>query len=108
MITKMIRKIRCDCGGILASKIVRFKKFETKALVCPKCNYTGLSMEQAKKYVELKQLHQTIDAERKIIKIGNSMGITLPDALKEFGVKVGQKVKTEALGPKSFKVELIG
>jgi len=101
------RKIKCDCGGVLTRKMTRFPDFETEAMVCPKCNFTTLTLEQAKKYVKLKQLHQTIDAERKIIKIGNSMGITLPDALKEFGVKVGQKVKTEALGPRSFKVELV-
>ncbi len=47
------------------------------------------------------------EAEREIIRIGNSMGFTLPDGLKEFGVKVGKRIKTEALGEKSFKVEIV-
>ena len=102
------RKIKCDCGEFLIGKKVKFDHFETEAMVCPKCDFVTLTKEQAEKYVKLKQLHQIIDSERKIIKIGNSMGLTLPDRLQEFGAKVGKKVKTEALSPKSFKVELIG
>jgi|SRR3989338_8145846 len=102
------RKIKCDCGGFLVKKKTKFDNFETEAMVCPKCNFTTLTKEQAEKFVKLKQLHQIIDAKRKIIKIGNSMGLTLPDKLENFGAKVGKEVKIEALGPKSFKVELVG
>ena len=102
------RKIKCDCGGFLVEKATKFNHFETKAMVCPNCGFTTLTKEQAEKYAKIKQLHQIVDAERKIIKIGNSMGLTLPDALQEFGMKVGKKIKTEALNQKSFKVELIG
>ena len=99
------RKIKCDCGEFLIEKKTKFDDFETEAMVCPKCNFTNLTKEQAEEFVKLKQLHQIIDAKRKIIKIGNSMGLTFPDRLKEFGAKIGKEVKTEALGPKSFKVE---
>jgi hypothetical protein len=34
------------------------------------------------------------------------MGLTLPDNLQQFGAKIGGKIKTEALTPTSFKVEL--
>lgn len=102
------RKIKCDCGGFLVEQKAKFDHFETDAMVCPKCNFTTLTKEQAEKYVKLKQFHQIIDSERKIIKIGNSMGFTLPDRLQEFGAKIGKKVKTEALSEKSFKVELVG
>ena len=101
------RKIKCDCGGFLVEKKTKFDNFETDAMVCPKCSFTTLTKDQAEKYVKLKQLHQIIDAERKIIKIGNSMGLTLPDKLRDFGAKVGKKVKIEALTPYSFKVEII-
>ncbi len=101
------RKIKCDCGEFLVETRTKFDHFETEAMVCPRCNFTTLTKEQAEKYARLKQLHQIIDAERKIIKIGNSMGFTLPDRLQDFGVKVGKKVKTEAIGPNSFKVELV-
>tara|TARA_Y100000310_G_scaffold338992_1_gene430236 strand:+ start:5637 stop:5954 length:318 start_codon:yes stop_codon:yes gene_type:complete len=100
------RKIKCDCGEFLIDKKTKFDSFQTEAMVCPKCNFTTLTKEQAEKYARLKQLHQIIDADRKIIKIGNSMGFTLPDQLKEYGIKVGKKIKTVALTPNSFKVEL--
>ena len=102
------RKIRCDCGSYLIEEKTKFDRVETEAMVCPKCGFTTLTKEQAESFVRLKQLHQIIDAKRKIIKIGNSMGLTFPDRLEEFGAKIGKEVKTEALGPKSFKVELVG
>ena len=101
------RKIRCDCGNYMQAKNAAFEGFETAAMVCSTCGFTTLTSEQAKKYVRLRQLHQIIDSERKVIKVGNSMGITLPEQLKCFGVKIGAKVRTEALSSKSFKVELI-
>ena len=101
------RKIRCDCGTLLETRQTHFEGFETEALVCPKCDFTTLTKEQAMQYARLKQLHQIIDAERKVIRIGNSMGLTLPDSLRDFGVKVGKKVRTEALGANSFKVEIV-
>ncbi len=85
------RKIKCGCGGFLVEKKTKFSDFETDAMACTKCSFTTLTKEQAEKYVKLKQLHQIIDAERKIIKIGNSMGLTLPDSLQQFGAKIGKK-----------------
>ncbi len=102
------RKIRCDCGGVLHGSKAKFDGFETESMVCPKCGFTTLTKEQAVKFVRLKMLHEIIDDERKIIRVGNSMGITLPEQLKGFGIKIGAKVRTEALSNKSFKVELIG
>ena len=102
------RKIKCDCGEFLIESVAKFEHFETDAMVCPKCNFTTLTREQAEKYSKLKQLHKLIDADRKIIKIGNSMGLTLPDGLQDFGAKIGKRVKIEAISPKSFKVELVG
>ncbi len=101
------RKIRCDCGALLIERKTVLDNLETEAMVCPRCSFTTLTKKQAVEYAKLKQLHQIIDAERKIIKIGNSMGLTLPERLQEFGAKVGKKIRIEALGPKSFKVELI-
>ena len=100
------RKIKCDCGNFLEEKLATFQSIETEAMVCPHCGFISLTEEQADKYAKLLQLHRIMDSERKIIKIGNSMGITLPDSLKEYGIKVGKKIKTEAISPTAFKVEL--
>ena len=102
------RKIRCDCGTLMEARQAHFEGFDTEAMVCSNCGFITLTKEQAVKYARLRQLHQIIDAERKIIRIGNSMGLTLPEGLKDLGVKVGKKVRTEALGENSFKVELLG
>ena len=100
------RKIRCDCGNFFEEKKVLFDKFETEAMVCPKCNHINLTQQQAENYIKLKMLHDIIDAERRIIKVGNSMGITFPDKLHEFGARIGKKIKTEAIDSNSFKVIL--
>lgn len=102
------RKITCDCGEDLVPQMTLFDHFETEAMVCPKGHFTTLTKEQAEEYLKLRRLHEIVDAERKIIRIGNSMGLTLPDELQTYGAKVGKRVKLEAINASSFKVELLG
>jgi len=97
------RKIRCDCGSYLEEKETVLDNIKTKAIVCPNCNYTTLTKKQALDFMRLKRMHDLIDRERKVIKIGNSKGITLPE---ELNLKVGERVKTEALTHNSFRVVL--
>ena len=99
-------KVRCDCGKYFEEKKVSLQRIMTKAEVCPGCHKITLTHRQAKEYVRLLNLHDIIDSQKKVIKIGNSMGITLPDALRTFGVTVGKKLKIEAIDSKSFKVTL--
>ena len=99
------RKIKCDCGAFLEERTTNFDSIKTKAMICPTCSFTTFTKTQAEEYIKLKKLHQIVDAERKIIKIGNSIGITLPEKLKEFGVKFGKKIKVEALSENSIKIE---
>ena len=100
------RKLKCDCGGTLEEKEVTIEHVRTNALVCPKCGFTTLTKEQARVFQKKVELHNALDQEKKIIKVGNSMGITLPEKLRDFGLKVGGKVKLEAIDERSFKVEL--
>lgn len=95
------RKIRCGCGGFFSEKEVSLDGIKTNALVCKKCKKTTFTLEQAEEYGRLKEIHTLINEERKIIRIGNSMGITLPERL---GLKPGKKVRLEAINSKSFKV----
>ncbi len=44
------RKIRCDCGNVLAQGTAAFGHIVTEAMVCGKCNFTTLTKEQAQKY----------------------------------------------------------
>ena len=97
----MERKIKCSCGGNLCEEEIKLEGVKTKALVCGKCHKTTFTKEQAVEFAKLKEVQSMIGNERKIIKIGNSIGITLPEKL---GLKVGKKVKTEVIDNKSFKV----
>ena len=100
-------KIKCDCGHHLLEKETEIEHIPIVAMVCPHCGFTTLTKEQAKDFQKLVQLHQALDQERQVIKIGNSMGITLPDKLREFGVSVGKKVRLEAIDGHSFKVKVL-
>ena len=101
------KNLRCDCEEILIEKEVKIDEILTKAMVCPKCNFTTLTKDQAKEYYKKLKLHDDIDQERQIIKIGNSMGITLPDKLNNYGMKIGKKVKIEAIDETSLKIKII-
>ena len=101
------RKMKCSCGEFLVEGFTIIGDIKTKAMVCEKCDFSTLTKDQAMKFVQLKKLHEIVDAKRNIIKIGNSMGMLLPEKMKEFGLIVGSKVRTEALSENSFKVEII-
>ncbi len=101
------RKIKCDCGAILEERETALNHITINALVCPNCNFTTLTKDQAKIFQKRLELHNAIDQEKHIIKIGNSMGITLPEKLRDFGLKIGQKVKLEAISESSFKIEFV-
>ena len=92
------RKIKCDCGSYFEEKEIEFEGIFTKAEVCPKCGYVTFNKKQAELFIASKKLHEIMDSKRKIIKIGNSMGITLPERLKGFGLKSGKKVTQPRTG----------
>jgi len=100
------RKIKCDCGEILQEKEIEVDHILTYAMVCSKCAFMTLTKDQAKEFRKRIEFHKAIDQEKQVIRIGNSMGITLPETLTAFGVSVGKKVKVEAIDARSFKVIL--
>jgi len=103
------RKMKCfECDGNYSLKKTKLKYgIVTDAYVCNNCNDIVFSKEQAKKYMKFLNLKEAADAKRKIIRIGSSMGITLPEGLRKFGVRIGRKVKLEAIDKKTIKISLI-
>lgn len=97
------RKLICDCGVAFEETKRKFKGVETTIMKCPKCGYETFTFEQAEEFLRQKEIYKLTEKNRKIIKIGNSKGITIPEA---FNIKVGQKAKIEVLSPNSFKVVL--
>jgi len=101
------RKIKCDCGTYLQEQETKIDHITTNAMVCPKCHFTTLTKDQAIEFRKRIDFHKIVDQEKQIIQIGNSIGITLPEKLREYGLTAGKKVKIEALDEKSFKVEIM-
>jgi hypothetical protein len=101
------RKLICGCGGAFQPCKTDFQSFKADAMRCGKCGYVTLTKDQALAYSRLKDMHDIVDSERKIIQIGNSLGMTLPEKLRSHGVRAGGRVRLEATGPRSFSVEIL-
>lgn len=97
------RTIKCDCGGKFQTQEKEFNGLRSEALVCSKCGYTTLTREQAEELLHLKKLEDLLSKERRVIKIGNSIGITLPEGI---GVRQGQSVKIKPLDEHSFELSI--
>ena len=97
-------KIKCNCGGIFREATVEFEGFDIKALKCSKCGELTFTPEQFKKALLLKELAKEINSTRKVVKIGNSLGITLPKAAKQLGLKSGSKVELRLGNKKTLEL----
>ena len=54
-----------------------------------------------------KSWQEDLEKERKIIRIGNSVGLTLPEKISKYGIKVGDSVRIEAIDEKTFKLSIV-
>ena len=76
-------------------------------MVYNQCEEMMFSLEQSKLYHRLRNIQVLLKKEeRKISKIGNSMGITLPVKLKELGFNVGKKFNLQLLDENKIVIEL--
>ncbi|MFH1848856.1 MAG: hypothetical protein ABH879_01585 [archaeon] len=99
-------KIICDCGKVLEEKLTQVEGIGCNAMVCPHCGFLTLTKEQVTEYLKLKEMHEIIDSSRKVVRIGNSLGLILSEKLKRLGIRQGKIVKTEAMTANSFKVTI--
>ncbi len=81
--------LRCECGGLFEAKIEKFGKVIAEVMKCAKCRHITLTLEQVKYYARMKLLHTRFAKDRKIVKMGNSLGFTLPKGF----ASIGQRVK---------------
>jgi hypothetical protein len=63
-------------------------------------------MEQLKQYNQLRDIQRVIPERRKIVKIGNSLGITLPNILKDYGLQAGRDVEIKVIDPLNLHIKL--
>jgi len=90
-----MKKMVCRCGGTVQSQKAFVEGFLLDAHVCGKCGDVGLSLEAAKELLRLREESRRMNTTRKIVRIGNSIGVTLP---QDGGFREGQTVAVELIG----------
>ena len=94
---RKVLKMRCDCGGSFKVGTQEFDGLEIDALVCPKCGSVMLTKDQAKRLMKLRQMMDSL-GKRKVVRIGNTCGVTFPAIL----VHPGQEVDIRPLMPNKY------
>ena len=99
--------INCECGGQFVEQCKEIEGITSPVMVCNQCEDMMFSLEQSKLYHKLRNIQSFLTNEnRKIGKIGNSMGITLPVKLKELGFNVGKNFNLQILDENRIMIEL--
>ena len=101
----MKNKLRCRCDGTIERKKTFVEGFLLTADVCSKCGELGLPLESAKELLRLREEAKSIDSRRKIVRIGNSIGITLPHHSEKVGFKEGELVNIRLIGDGEIAVK---
>ena len=91
-------KMKCDCGGQFDVQLHDFDGLKSPAMVCGKCGEATLTKVQARRLMRLKELSMACRGKRKVVRIGNSIGITLPEEL----AKIGQHVQMQPVDEKTI------
>jgi len=99
--------LKCDCGGAFTEQLYEFEGVKSEALVCDTCGYVTLTLKQAERLGKLKELQAILKQDRKLIKIGNSIGLTLPERLQEYGIKAGDRAQIKPIGERTFEISIL-
>ena len=90
--------MRCDCGGVFKEGIQEIDGLEIEALECVKCGLVTLTKDQAKRLMKLRQMVDSVGKGRRVIRIGNTCGVTFPPIL----VHPGQEVDIRPISPNKY------
>ena len=106
----MKRTFKCNCGGKIEESKTILEGFLVDSLVCSKCSEITLTPESAKELLRLREESEKINSQRKIVRIGNSIGVTLPREAEKIGFTEGAEVDVQLIGehqitikPKAFR-----
>ena len=100
----MKEKLQCRCEGTIERKETLVEGFLLTADVCDKCGEVGLPLESAKELLRLHRDAKSIDSKRKIVRIGNSIGITLPHESEKVGFHEGGLTDIRLIGEGEISV----
>lgn len=98
-------RLICRCGGTVERGKTLVEGFLLDANVCGKCGDVGLPLESAKELLRLREEAKSIDSERKIVRIGNSIGVTLPPEAENIGFKEGGLVDVHLIGEREILIK---
>lgn len=91
-----------DCGTAMEKRKENRHGEEVMVYRCNCCGLSFISLEDASKIHQ--RLLGPIEEEQAVVKIGNSIGVTLPQGLKKI-FKLGDKVKVR-FNPETMEVSV--
>jgi len=99
---------KCECGGRVGTSETLVEGFVLPANVCEHCGEVGLPLESAKRLLRLREEARRIESRRKVLRIGNSIGITLPAGPNGLDLKEGETVEVRLIGEGEVAVRSLG
>lgn len=101
-----LRCVRCSTPLDLTTLKDEAFGFSYAGYQCPSCGNQALSMDQLDAYNALRDQARGMLQRRKIQKIGNSLGLTLPASLHDF-IKPGMQVDVIVVDPRTFQIKVV-
>ncbi len=105
------RRLRCDeCRRLYQLEKRQLHGFDYELYVCPKCEDTLFTLEQAKAF---RQVHALAELSQKPLgpltlrRVGNSLNATVPRELAAVGFESGRRFRWELQGPGTLTLQLI-
>jgi hypothetical protein len=100
----------CECGEVYRLEERQLRGLAYEVYVCPKCQDTIFTMEQARAY---RQVHALADVAARLEPltlrhVGHSVNATVPKELAELGFAGGRKFRWEIESPTRITLHLIG
>lgn len=95
----------CTCGGKIKESKAVVEGFVIDALVCEKCAAVTLTPDIAKQLLRLRAQAEKIQSERRVVRIGNSIGVTLPPEAEAIGFTEGRVVEMQVTGNQQISIK---
>jgi hypothetical protein len=96
-----------ECEGTMQLVSLEENGITFKGYKCNQCNHTIVTLEQMQNYEKAKGLKDALPVKRKIVKIGNSLGFTLPSILAKYGLTIGRELEIKVLDKSNIQITLL-
>lgn len=105
---KELEKKRCiECDGVMKLTILKEEGISCQGYKCTKCGHTIVTLDQMRLYNKIRDFEKAVPQKRRIVKIGNSLGFTLPYVLKEYGLEVGKEIEIKIVDSKNLYLRIV-